>query len=123
MGLSDVNLHFYSADERKKKINFFNFFSVEYGKLKDCVTTHVTACVKDDILLKDMAGQITKLLLIQAYHCGDQRVDISDISLFLWRVTKCKPERLNETFICWNDFHSNFTDFVQSRSDPSTLCG
>jgi len=97
--------------------------SVEYGKLKDCVKTHVTTCVKDDILLKDMAEQITKLLLMQAYHCGNQRVDTSDISLLLWRVTKCKPERFNETFDCWNSFHSNFTDFVQSGSDPSTLCG
>ena len=104
-------------------MTFFNLFSAEYGRLKDCVTTHVTACVKDDILLKSMVGQITKLLLMQAYHCGNQRVDISDISLFLWRVTKCKPERLNETFDCWNEFHTNFTEFIQSRSASTTLCG
>lgn len=97
--------------------------SAEYDKLKDCVTNHVTTCVKGDILLKDMAGQITKLLLMQAYHCGNQRVDVSDISLLLWRVTKCKPERLNQTFDCWNEFHSNFTEFVQSSSAPTTLCG
>lgn len=93
--------------------------SDEYTKLKKCLTDHVTDCVKDDPLLKGMADQITKLLLLQAYHCGDQRVDTSDISQLLWTVTKCQPERLDETFDCWKDFDSNFN---QSRNSPSNLC-
>lgn len=97
--------------------------STEYGKLEGCVKTHVKTCVEGDILLKDMAGQISKLLLLQAYHCGNQRVDVSDIQSFLWSITKCKPERLNKTFDCWNEFHSNLTEYVQSRSASTTLCG
>ena len=94
-------------------------FSVAYADLKTCLKKYVTGCVKDDPLLKDMAGQITKLLLLQAYNCGDQTVDLSDIHDFLWLVTKCKPERVNKALDCWNDFHSVFN---QSRNDVFKLC-
>ncbi|KAJ7390755.1 hypothetical protein OS493_022313 [Desmophyllum pertusum] len=93
--------------------------SVAYADLKTCLKKYVTGCVKDDPLLKDMAGQITKLLLLQAYNCGDQTVDLSDIHDFLWLVTKCKPERANKALDCWNDFHSVFD---QSRNDVFKLC-
>ncbi|PFX25815.1 hypothetical protein AWC38_SpisGene9523 [Stylophora pistillata] len=67
-----------------------------------------------------MAGQITDLMLLYAYNCGDEKVDTSNIGSFLWLITKCVPERLKKAYECWRDFHSVFS---QSRNNVSNACG
>ena len=105
---------------RFTKYSTISFPSRGRSELQTCVRKHVDGCVKDDSILKDMAGQITDLMLLYAYNCGDEKVDTSNIGSFLWLITKCVPERLKKAYECWRDFHSVFS---QSRNNVSNACG
>lgn len=82
------------------------------------MSNHVTDCVKDNGLLNVVKGDISQLLQVLLYHCGNLTYNVKQINPLVLKTVDCNADELDKILTCWDDFRSTFQ---ANRSDPS-LC-
>ena len=93
--------------------------SREYGNETACLNNHVNTCVKDDPFLNPLRGEISKLLVLLVYHCGNVNSNnVQGVNQLILTTVQCNRGALNSIVNCWDDFRSAFE---ANRSDTS-LC-
>jgi len=92
--------------------------SFEHDKESGCLNSHVDTCVRNNNILNAVKGDISKLLLVLLYHCGNLNFRIQNINQFILGVVQCNPDHLSPIVNCWDDFRSTF----QANSSDPSLC-
>lgn len=93
--------------------------SSEYGNETACLNNHVNTCVKDDPLLNSLRGEISKLLVLLVYHCGNVNSNnVQGISQLILTTVQCNRGALNSIVNCWDDFRSAF----EANKSDTSLC-
>ena len=79
----------------------------------------MNTCVKDDLLLNSLRGEILKLLVLLVYHCGNVNSNnVKDVNQLILDNVRCKRSALNNIVNCWDDFRSAF----EANKSDTSLC-
>lgn len=93
--------------------------SFEYQHQTSCLTEHLSSCLSGP-LFASFVPQVTSLIKLLFYHCGDLVVDPAAIDQFLLNQIQCKAEVFTKTVRCWDDFrnrlNTNKADLQLCRS-------
>lgn len=93
--------------------------SSEYGNETACLSNHVNTCVKDDPLLNALRGEISKLLVLLVYHCGNVNSNnVQGVNQLILTTVGCNRTALNDIVNCWDDFRSAF----EANKSDTSLC-
>ena len=76
-------------------------------------------CVKDDPLLGALRDEISKLLLLLVYHCGNVNSNnVRGVNQLILNTVRCNRDSLNNIVNCWDDFRSAF----EANKSDTSLC-
>ena len=93
--------------------------SSEYGNETACLNNHVNTCVKDEPLLNSLRGEISKLLVLLVYHCGNVNSNnVQGVNQLILTTVQCNRGALNSIVNCWDDFRSAF----EANKSDTSLC-
>ena len=99
--------------------HLIHFCSSEYGNETACLNNHVNTCVKDEPFLNPLRGEISKLLVLLVYHCGNVNSNnVEGVNQLILTTVQCNRGALNSIVNCWDDFRSAF----EANKSDTSLC-
>ena len=99
--------------------HLIHFCSSEYGNETACLNNHVNTCVKDEPFLNPLRGEISKLLVLLVYHCGNVNSNnVQGVNQLILTTVQCNRGALNSIVNCWDDFRSAF----EANKSDTSLC-
>ena len=114
--LIPINCMVYSVVHQVFNGILFFLHSSEYSDHTACLATHAKSCLSG--VLAAFTDDVTKLLQLMTFHCGNLTVDPTNVNAFLLSVIKCQKDVFSDTVTCWDKFSMKLK---ANRSDPA-LC-